>query len=275
MDTVRRTILGYVNRNQKRLRLLSLTLLLAPCIQSCRGADRSGPEDFHIEITGSAWILNTSGHIQSGSLPIDLKSDLGVEQNTPTFFGKLVFKPGRRHRIIVEGTPFDLNGRQTVVRAITYRGRTFNVSDTVVSNATLTYVFGGYQYDIVSRPAGHLGFEVGGAYLNATGTLRGLQSGITSTQSQTVGLPLVGAEFHFSPVPGHPVLELNGEAKGMALGDYGHYVQGAANVGIRVGALTFEGGYRIVDADVHETGSNPSGVSPFFRGPVAGLVFRY
>ena len=263
-----------VKRGQLRLASLA-PFLLVLVILPCRAADLSDPEAFHVEISGAAWILNTSGHIQSGALPIDLRSDLGVEQNTPTFFGKLVVKPARRHRIVVEGTPFDLHGRQTVTRSITYRGRTFDVSDTVVSNASLTYIFAGYQYDVVSRPAGHLGFEIGGTYLNATGALRGLQSGITSTQSQAAGLPLVGAEFRVSPLPGHPVIELNGEAKGMALGDYGHYVQGTANLGIRLGHLTFEGGYRIVGADVHETGSNPSGVSPFFRGPVAGIVFRY
>jgi hypothetical protein len=85
----------------------------------------------------------------------------------------------------------------------------------------------------------------------------------------------VGAEFRTSLVPGHSFLELNGEAKGMALGAYGHYVQGAASLGVRVGAVTFEGGYRIVDADVHETSANRSGVNPRFRGPVAGIVFRY
>ena len=261
----------YIKKKDSLAFVLLLVLFIAPA----RAADSSDPEAFHVEITGSAWILNTSGHIQSGALPIDLRSDLGVEQHTPTFFGKLVVKPARRHHIIVEGTPFNLNGRQTVTRSITYRGQTFNVSDTVVSSASLAYVFAGYQYDVVSRPAGHLGFEIGGTYLNASGTLRGLQSGISSTQSQTVGLPLVGVEFRTSLLPGHSFLELNGEGKGMALGGYGHYVQGAANLGVRVGPLTFEGGYRVVDADVHETGSNPSGVSPFFRGPVAGVVFRY
>jgi hypothetical protein len=252
-----------------------LGLALTPFVLPCHGADLSDPEDFHVEITGDAWILHTSGHIQSGALPIDLRTDLGVDQNVPTFFGRLVVKPARRHRIIVEGTPFDLSGRNTITRSITYGGRTFNVSDTVVSNASLTYVFAGYQYDVISRPSGHLGFQIGGTFLDATGVLRGLQSGITAAKSQTVGLPLVGAEFRVSPVPAHPFLELNGEVKGMAVGDYGHYVQAAANLGVRVGPLTFEGGYRFTDPDLHETGSNPSGVTTQFRGPVAGIVFRY
>jgi hypothetical protein len=149
------------------------------------------------------------------------------------------------------------------------------VTDTVVSNASLTYLFAGYQYDVVSTPRGHFGFEVGGTYLDATGTLRGLQSGITATKTQSIGLPLLGAEFRVSPIPGHSLFELNGEVKGMAFGDYGHYLQGTLNAGLQFGLVTVEAGYRIVDADVHESGSDPSGVSPRFKGPTAGLVFRY
>ena len=265
-----------IKKNQKRRwRVAGLGFALIFLVQSAHSADLSDPEDFHVEITGSAWMLHTSGHIQSGGLPVDLRSDLAVEQNVPTFFGKLIVKPARRHRIVVEGTPFDLHGRQTITRSITYRGNTFNVSDTVVSNANLTYVFAGYQYDVISHPSGHLGFQLGGAYLNAAGTLQGLQSGITSTKSQSIGLPLVGAEFRTSPVAAHRLLELNGEVKGMGFGSYGHYLQATANLGVRLGRLTLEGGYRLVDADVHETSQNPSGVSPQFRGPVAGLVFRY
>jgi hypothetical protein len=251
----------------------ALGLLLSVAV-SLRAASID-PEDFHVEVTGDAWILNTSGHIQSGPTPVDLRGDLGVEQNQPAFFGKLVLKPGRKHRIIVEGTPYELNGRNTITRTIVYRGQTFNVTDTVVSNASLTYLFAGYQYDVVSTPRGHFGFELGGTYLDATGTLRGLQSGVTATKTQSIGLPLLGAEFRLLPIPGHSLFELNGEVKGMAFGDYGHYVQGTLNAGLRFGLVTVEAGYRIVDADVHESGSDPSGVSPRFKGPIAGLVFRY
>lgn len=239
------------------------------------GASPDDPEDFRIELTGDAWILNTAGHIQSGSVPVDLKGDLGVEENKPTFFGRLVLKPARRHRILLEGTPYSLDGRNQIVRSIVYNGQTFNVSDTVVSKASLDYIFAGYQYDVISNPRGHLGFEVGGAYLNAEGSLHGLNSGVTASKSETIGLPLVGTEFRVFPVPASHLFELNGEVKGMALGDYGHYLQADLNAGLQVKLVTFEVGYRLVDADIHQTGANPSGVSPRFKGMVAGLVFRY
>ena len=156
-----------------------------------------------------------------------------------------------------------------------YNGQTFNVSDTVVSKASLDYIFAGYQYDVASNPRGHLGFEVGGAYLSADGVLHGIESGVTASKSETIGLPLVGTEFRVFPVPASHLFEMNGEVKGMALGGYGHYLQANLNAGLQIKLVTFEVGYRFVDADVHEAGTNPSGVSPRFKGIVTGLVFRY
>ncbi len=253
---------------------LLLAILLGAAI-SAFGAAPDDPEDFRIEVTGDAWILNTAGHIQSGSLPIDLKGDLGVEEGAPTFFGRLVLKPARRHRILLEGTPYALDGRNQIVRSIVYNGQTFNVSDTVVSKGSLDYIFAGYQYDVASNPRGHLGFEVGGAYLSADGVLHGIESGVTASKSETIGLPLAGTEFRVFPVPASHLFEMNGEVKGMALGDYGHYLQADLNAGLQIKLVTFEVGYRFVDADVHQAGTNPSGVSPRYKGIVTGLVIRY
>lgn len=76
------------------------------------------PESFHVEITGSAWLVDSGGTIQAGSSPVDLVSDLGAEQREPTFYGRLVVKPGRKHRIVIEGMPFRLSGYNVVNRTI-------------------------------------------------------------------------------------------------------------------------------------------------------------
>lgn len=250
-------------------------LALLGNVASLRAADHSDPEDFHIELTGAVWILNPRGSIQAGTTPIDLRGDVGIEKDRPTFVGKLVVKPGRKHRIIVEGTPYELEGDQQLTRTIRYEGQTFTVTDRVRSRATLGYVFGVYQYDFLSRRAGHLGIQIGGAYLDATGRLEAVQSGVTASKSQKVGIPLIGAEFRVSPIPHHSIFEINGEVRGVPLGDYGHYLQSSINAGIRLGLFTIEGGYRFLDADLHDTSVNRNGVAPQFRGPTAGLVFRY
>ncbi len=89
------------------------------------------PEDCKVELTGAAWLQNSSGTIQASGTPIDLVTDLGAQQQ-PTFYGRLVIKPGRKHRIVIEGTPFRISGYNTVDRTIVYRGQTFMVNQTLL-----------------------------------------------------------------------------------------------------------------------------------------------
>ena len=238
-------------------------------------ASDGDPENFRIELTGSAWTVNPSGQLQIRGTSFDLRRELGVEQNRPTFYGKLVIKPGRRHRIVVEGTPFRLSGDNVVNEMVLFRGRQFNVQQTLRSTADLDYLFAGYQYDVISRPMGHLGFSVGGAYLSASGTVRAVETGVVSSTSQKVGLPLAGAEFRIFPIPHHSIIEVNGEVRGMAFGDYGHYLEGAGNGGVNLGHFAVEAGYRAVNADIHNTNNTPSGIFAHLHGPIYSLVFRY
>lgn len=233
------------------------------------------PEAFHFELTGSGWLVNSAGTIQASGSPINLVTDLGVYQQQPTFYGRLVFKPGRKHRIVVEGTPFRLEGENTVDRTVTYHGETFNVSQTLSSTAGFNYAFAGYQYDLLSGPMGHLGFSVGGAYLNADGTLRALQTGITATKSETIGLPLAGVEGRIFPIRRHRILELDGGLRGMDFGDYGHYLEASGNAGATFGHFTLQAGYRAVHVDITTTSVNPSGVDARLRGPLFSAQWRW
>lgn len=231
------------------------------------------PEKSRLEITGSWWGVNSSGTIRANGTPIDLKSDLGVTQGQPTFTGKLMARFSRRNKVVVEGTPFHLDGSNNLTRTITYQGRNYFVNDHVTSTADMTYVYGGYQFDLVSRPSGHLGLEVGGAYLSATGSLTSQTLKVTESKTETVGLPLAGVEFRVFPVHRRFDVEINGEVRGMKFGSYGHYVQAAANAGIGIGPILVEGGYRIVNFDIHTT-NQADAVSPQFTGAVVSLVFR-
>lgn len=231
------------------------------------------PEKSKLEITGSYWNIDSTGTIKANGTPVNFKSDLGVTQGVATFTGKLVFKPARKHKILVEGTPYRLDGSQSLTRSITYNGTTYNLNDKVVSHASLDYVYGGYQFDFLSRPQGHLGFNVGGAYLTATGTVTSTTTNLTATKSETIGLPLAGVEFRAFPVRKKLLFEVNGEVKGMAFGDYGHYVQVSGNAGIGIGPILVEGGYRLADIDIHTT-NGVTAVTPRFMGPVVSVVFR-
>jgi len=229
-------------------------------------------DNFRVEVTASAWHAAIAGTLQSGALPIALHNDLNLSDQW-TFFGKLAFKPARRHRINVEGSPYDFSGTNALLRTITFNGRTYSVSDTVSSDASLTYVFGGYQYDLISRDRGHFGLEGGGAYLNGTGAIRSSTTGLSTSRSETIGLPLAGAEFRVFLGPGH--LNVNGEAKGMSLGGYGDYFQGVVNLGAGFHNVMFQAGYQYLNANIHENRSaNPAGISPVISGPIFSIQFR-
>jgi hypothetical protein len=147
------------------------------------------------------------------------------------------------------------------------------LTEHITSTAGMNYFYGGYQFDIISRPAGHIGLSVGGAWLSADGTIRGQNSGITASKSESIGLPLAGFDWRVFPVRRRVLVEINGEAKGMTLGSYGHYVQASVAAGIGAGPVLIEGGYRIVNFDIHSL-NNSSAVSPQFTGPVLSLVIR-
>ena len=233
------------------------------------------PENFRIEVTGSAWLVDSAGTIQANGTPVDLISDLGAEQQKPSFYGRLVFKPAQKHRVVVEGSPVTINGFNTVSRSIVYRGQTFNVSETVRSSAEFNYLFAGYQYDLLSGSSGHLGLSAGGAYLGATGIINAVQSGVGASKTQTLGLPLAGAEFRLFPIPHHSIFEVEGGLRGMAFGSYGHFVEGSARGGVRFGSISILAGYREMIADLHQTGGNTSGVDLRLRGPVFSVSWRW
>ena len=246
---------------------------------ACYGQSFGGhenPENFKIEVTAGGWLLDSGGQIQASGAPIDLVNDLGVSQGKGTFYGQLVFKPGRKHRIVVEGTPFRLNGLKTVSRTINYRGQTFTVSQTVQSSATLDYFFGGYQYDVLSGPKGHLGFSVGGSYLNATGNLSAVQTSVSASKSQTIGLPLAGVDFRVFPIPHHKIFDVEGGVRGMAFGDYGYYVEATGSGGVNLGPFAVLAGYRAVNTSIYVTNSSgPSGITARLKGPIFSGVFRW
>jgi hypothetical protein len=246
-------------------------------VGNAKGAS-GDPEHFRVELTGAAWIMNTSGTIQSDGTPINFVSDLAAAQQQPTFYGRLVVKPARKHRIVIEGTPFRVSGNNDVQRTIVYRGETFVVNSNVRSSAEVNYMFAGYQYDLVSGNAGHLGFSVGGAYLGATGVLTSQSPAgvLTASRSETIGLPLAGLEGRIFPIPRNRIITLEGSIRGMSVGDYGSYLEATGSGGVSVGPLSILAGYRSVHADLHSGNtSDPHGVDVRFKGPIFSLEWRW
>jgi len=241
------------------------------CLLLLAGATAFAQEDFRVAVSAGAWIMSPSGTIQSGITPVDLRTDLDLERHRPTFAGRLVVKPARRHRLWVEGTPYRLSGSNLATRQFTFAGTTYTVREQLDSEASIDYIAGGYQFDLVSRERSHLGLLAGVAYVNATGTVRGLTSGFTGTETQSFPYPVAGADFR--TVPWGPLVAA-ADIKGMSLGDYGHFVQTSVRGGVNLSRhVSFLAGYMLVDADIHRK-DHTRGFTPRFSGPVFSIEFR-
>jgi len=264
-------------RNVSIARYLPVCLLLSAAVLRAGSlwTNAENPESFRVELTGSAWLVDSAGTIQANGTPVDLIHDLGAAQQKPTFYGRLVLKPRQKQRIVIEGSPVSIDGFNTVQRSVVYRGQTFNVSETLRSSAEFNYFFAGYQYDVLSGRSGHLGFSAGGAYMGATGAINAIQSGTSASKTQTLGLPLAGMEFRVFPVRRRSILEVEGGLRGMAFGSYGHFVEGSLSGGVRLGPMALLAGYREIFADLHQSGDGGSGVNVRLKGPIFSALWRW
>lgn len=233
-------------------------------------------EHFHLEMTSDYWRLGVKGDVQSGSNAIDLARDLGVAQDRFTFAGKVVIKPGRKHRINFEYIPLRANGVNDLSRQIEYGGETYGIQDRISTLTKLTHIAAGYQYDFVSHPRGHLGLEVGVAYLQFEGILRSLRTNLSASEKAQVPVPLVGVEGRSFLIPGRKLLNVHGHVRGMSAGSYGRYIDFGTGAGIGIGPITFNVGYRRLDIEAqnNKTGSAAIAARPQFSGLTLGLQFR-
>jgi hypothetical protein len=233
-----------------------------------------GADGGRFEFTGSYWFPNIRGAVRSGVNSVDLRGDLGIEQQRLTSFGSIVLKPGRNHRIVVEGTPFRLRGVADLAREFKYNGKDFFVADTAQSALDLLYLFGGYRYDVVNRQSGNLGLVAGIAYLNAEGSIRSLSTNTTAKESRSIPLPLVGAAFQRNLIGGRHPVSIGGDAKGMWAGDYGRFALGTVQLGFRIMAnLTIKAGYGVTQLDLHTKNQSVLFKSTF-AGPVVSVHVR-
>ncbi len=242
-------------------------LLLVPCVTAA-----AEPEDARLEVTITEWRTNIRGNLQASGTPVDLHSDLALQESW-TFFGRLTAKVGRRQRLFLEGSPYRFEGQNTLSRSIVYAGRTYVVNEPISSRAEMTYISGGYQFDFLSRAGGHLGFQMSGAYIDAFGMITATNRGITGSKQQTIGLPLIGMEGRTFLLPHRRWVDIQGEIKGMTFGSYGRHIQGTVTGGVGTGPVSVRVGYQVLDSNLHDQ-SEASGIRLRLSGPIIGVQFR-
>ncbi len=233
------------------------------------------PENFRIELTGSAWLTAPTGHIQAGGTPIDFVKDLAAGAQEPRFYGRFIFKPTRKQRLIIEGTAVSFSGLNTIARSFTFEDKAYNISQNVSTSANVNYAFAGYQYDVFSGSYGHLGFQSGLAYVGVGGTLNALEAGISETKNFQAPVPLIGTEFRVYPIPHKRIFLVEGMMRGFPAGGYGYFVEGGASAGVRFGPFGLLAGYREMFANVHQDNAQANGVALRLKGPMFSFLWQW
>lgn len=260
---------------QTRNLLCALGVLFCLTVPGFAASGSEGPEDYRLELSFTLWRMNTNGTIRADGMPINMLTDLGVAQRQRVYDGRLVWKFKRKYRLVLEGTPISIQGLNTIHRDVNYFGQVYSISDTLKSSAHMDYVYGGVHRDWLSGGMGRLGSSIGAAYLGIAGTIEGEQSGIDKKESTPFGLPFIGADFRFYPIPNKRWIALQGEVRGLPAGGYGHWFEGSAGVGGWVGPVGLQIGYREMLIDFHQTGMDHNGMNLRFYGPMASLFWNW
>jgi hypothetical protein len=233
-----------------------------------------GPDSFHFELTGAAWLNAPSGFIQAKGTPIDFVHDLAAGATEARFYGRLVVKPALKHRFIVEGSPLSFTGSNSISRSIVFLNRTYNINTTVNTDLSLNYFYAGYQYDPFVGSYGHLGFQVGAAYLGAQGTLTSVSAGLTETKSIAAPIPMPGTEFRLFPIPHVHFVQVEGFVRGLPAGSYGYFVEGGAQAGVRYRHFAVMAGYREMFANLHNS-NGLDALGLHLKGPIVSVSYQY
>ena len=258
----------------KNLIALSGILLFSANL-SFAASGSEGPEDYRLELSGTLWRMNSNGTINADGSPINFLTDLGVFQRQRIYGGRLTWKPKRKLRFVVEGTPISIQGLNTVNRSVTYFGQQYSFAETLKSSAQISYIYGGLHRDFYSGRFGRFGTSIGAAYLGLAGNLVAEQSGIDKQGSTPFGLPLAGVDFRLYPIPNKRWIALEGSLRGLPAGAYGHWVEGSGGVGAFVGPIGIQLGYREMLIDFHQTGVDPNGLNLRFSGPMATVYWNW
>jgi hypothetical protein len=235
-------------------------------------------ERYIIEGSGSLWNPNPAMSITSESLGIigsriDFVQDLGLQQTRFRGF-KIVFHPGRKHKLRFERVPIDYQQSAVLRRDIVFNGQRYSVGVPVISELDWKAYRYAYEYDFISMSRGFGGVVLGAEQTDVNATLR------SPILDEYTGLrapvPAIGGIARVYVTSG---VSITGELSGIKLPEnkaydfHGHYMDldlyGTFNFNRIIGAQV---GYRTLDVDAH---LNSDSGSFTLKGWYFGFVARY
>jgi hypothetical protein len=255
-----------------------LVLLCAPALLV--GQEKT-LDEYKIRISGF-WLhstptvtLEAAGH--NGF--VNFNRDFGFNDYS-TFIGKFDWKFTRKNHLYFVGIPF-IQSRQVVLnRTITFRGQTFQVGALTRGELESIVYAPGYQYDIIRRRRGHLGFAVQFNFFDTTGTLSAgaqvtsggvHQAATVSRASLQAPIPVAGPDYRLY-LTKSPRLFVEGNINGMYFFGYGNYFSTANNLGLSLSKhFSVNAGYAIGSRLRVNDGKNRAGLGLTQKGPIVGV----
>jgi len=229
-------------------------------------------EDWGIQLDIQYLVVRATGNVTTLSTPATISGDLGINGLKSVPYFRLAFKPSRKHEVIFDTAPYQLNGASTVTTPLVFHGQTFDISQPIQSKIDVISANVAYQYDVVSRPNGFAGLSAGVGYLDGLVKVTDLTNEVAHSERERAAFPLLG--FAFRAYPCVNVINCSGEVKGMRLANYGYTVQSAFAMGYSpTHNLTLKLGYQMFDTDVHDKTAS-KGVRTKIYGAVLGLQLR-
>lgn len=266
-------------RTAARLTLFCATVLMATALPArAQFAARSlndpaTGEQFHIEASAGLWFPSTQMSVSSEALgiqgsDIDFKKDLGLSDHTFKTLA-LTLRPGRKHKLRYQYLPQTYEQEATPSRDIIFQGIRYRASLPVNSQLYWKTHRFSYEYDVVARNWGFVGFMLEAKY---TDVLAALQSPIDSEFIHAKApVPGIGGIGRYYVTPN---IAITGELSGFRLTDIkvpskpqkvsGHYgeldIYGTLNFtnnfGVQGGYRDLNLGYRLLKNDIPtDTGS--------------------
>jgi hypothetical protein len=283
-----------VNQSRPAIRLYGIIFLAlwfvgsaAPAHAQFRPRPMGEPtmgETYHVEGAIDLWFPTADLFLSSESLgirgtTIDFKNDLGVQdEKFPAFHVQL--RPTKRNKLRFQLVPINFTQTATLTRDIVFNGQRYSIGLPVSSSLDWKAYRFGYEFDVISRDRGFLGFILEAKYTDVTATLTvpalGGRPAINEFDRAQAPIPAIGGTGRFYIVPN---ISITADITGFRLPDNvvkdasGHYVDvdiyGTMNFSNNVGV---QAGYRSLDLGY--AFKTDSGTFTL-KGPYFGLVARF
>ena len=144
--------------------------------------------------------IDNSNQGQRGSI-VDLKDDLGVEQDASSFWATAEWRFAPRHRIGINYSTFKLSGTRTLTRDIVINDETYQAGASLSSELKLQIIPIAYSYSFIKTGNDELAATIGIHWsrlsfkAQGSASLNASDANADATADANLPLPLIGLRY--------------------------------------------------------------------------------